>query len=154
MIPAWLAHHWFQLIQTLGIVAGLTLSGWSAWAQRRALRIDGLVRLTEGHRALWQEVFDKPSLLRVTDPDANLEAQPITGEERLFVMLLVLHLNAAFEATRAGTIAPIWGLQSDIRALFALPIPRAVWNDAKDFQSPEFNALIDAELVPQGVIRP
>lgn len=154
MIPSWLAKNWFQLVQTTGIVAGLVFSGWAAYAQYRALRVDGLVRLTEGHRALWQEVFEKPALLRVVDPAADISKQPVTGEERLFVLLLVLHLQTAFEASRAGVIAPIWGLERDIRSFFALPIPRAVWDQVRDFQSPTFRAAVEPQLVPGAAVRP
>lgn len=154
MIPSWLTKNWFQLVQTIGIVAGLALSSWAAYAQCRALRVEGLVRLTEGHRALWQEVFEKPRLLRVTDPNADLAAQPVTGEERVFVLLLILHLQTAFEASRAGIIAPIWGLERDVCAFFALPIPAVVWNDARQFQDVAFRRFVDAEIAPQSALRP
>jgi hypothetical protein len=110
--------------------------------------------LTEGHRALWQEVFVKPALLRVTDPAADLTRHPVSGEERLFVLLLVLHLQTAFEASRAGVISPISGLERDIRSFFALPIPRAVWDDIREFQSPIFRALVESEVVPRAPLRP
>ena len=154
MIPSWLAKHWFQLVQTTGIVAGLMFSCWAVYTQSRALRVEALVRLTEGHRAIWQEVFTKPGLLRVTDPTADLLREPVSGEERLFVLLLVLHLQTAFDASRAGIIAPVWGLERDIRAFFALPVPRTVWEGVREFQSPEFRAVVEAEIVPPAPVRP
>lgn len=153
MIPSLLGKNWFQLIQTIGIVASLVLSSWAAYAQYRALRVEGLVRLTEGHRALWQEVFEKPALLRVTDPAVDLSKQPLSGEERLFVLLLILHLQTAFEASRAGVIAPVWGLERDVREFFALPIPRAVWADIGRSQSPIFQAFVESGIASLPVAR-
>lgn len=148
MIPSWLTKNWFQLVQTIGIAFGLALSSWAAYAQCRALRVEALVRLTEGHRSLWQGVFEKPALLRVINPRADVAAKPISGEERLFVLLLVLHLKTAFDASAAGVIAPIWGLERDVRAFFSLPIPRAVWEGVREFQSPEFRNFVEAEITP------
>ena len=96
----WFGANWFNLLQTVAIVAGLFFTGRSFLVDTRIRRISNLLNITEHHRSIWQQVIDKPNLLRVLNAEAKLDIKPITLEERIFVNLIILHLTAVMAAIR------------------------------------------------------
>lgn len=142
---SWLAAHWLDLIQTTGIVGGLFFTGWAGRRDAQAKRAENLFRLTEQHRELWKELFASDDLARVLDPRADLGKRPVTKEEVTFVTLLLLHLNAAYSAIRAGVLREPEGLTPDIRAFFLLPIPGAVWELVKHLHDAAFVAFVESK---------
>lgn len=143
---SWLAAHWLDLIQSAGIVGGLLFNGWALHRDGQAQRAANLLKLTEQHRDIWREMFSRPGLARVLRPDADLLTDPVTDEETLFVTLLILHLNTAFSAVRAGVLRAPEGITPDIRGFFSLPIPRAAWEKARHLHDREFVRFVEAKI--------
>jgi len=83
-------------------------------------------------------------LARVLKPDVDLNKEPISNEEGLFVKMLILHLDTVRQAIKAGMFVKIEGLQQDVREFFALPIPKTVWNGVKKFQNADFVEFIES----------
>lgn len=140
----WLAAHLPDLLQNAGIVGSLCLSGWAAHREAQARRTANLLKLTEQHRDLWKELFVRPALSRVLRADADPDADPPTDEEMQFVTLLILHLNTAHSAIRAGVIKEPEGLTLDIRGFFSLPIPQAGWEAVRHLHDSDFVAFVEA----------
>lgn len=141
---AWLAKHWLDLVQTTGIIGGLFFTGWSARREGRAQKASSLLKLTEQHRDLWRELFSNPSLSRVLNPDADTSSEGLSEQETLFVTLLILHLNTAYSAIRAGVLDEPEGLTPDIAGFFSLPIPLAGWMAIRHLHDPGFVDFVEA----------
>ena len=145
----WFGANWFNLLQTVAIVAGLFFTGRSFLVDTRIRRISNLLNITEHHRSIWQQVIDKPNLLRVLSAEAKLDIKPITLEERIFVNLIILHLTAVMAAIKGRVHEQPAGQDEDLREFFSLPIPNRVWKDSKRFREPDVIAYIESLLKPK-----
>ena len=135
---AWLVENWFNVLSGVGIIGSLLFTAVSLRSETKTRRIANLLTLTQNHRALWSELFDRPELRRVLSPDPDLSKRPISLDETYYVNMLIQHLSSAFQAMRSGLTIKPEGLKEDVRRFFALPIPHAIWHDIKIFQNDEF----------------
>lgn len=141
---AWLDQNSFTLLQSIGIVGGLLFTAFSMRSEDKTRRISNLLLVTQNHRDIWQEVFRRPDLQRVLDEGANLEETPISREERIFVNLVILHLNSVFHAMKDKLVLKPEGLQKDVGSFFSLPIPQAVWSEMKLLHEDDFVAFVES----------
>ena len=139
----WLTLHWLDLLQSISIVGGLLFTGIALRTDARSRRLQSLFAITKNHREIWSECRDRAELGRILDPKANLATKPITEEERMFVTFLILHLKTAYEASRSCFYIPPEALSKDIASFFSLPIPKAVWTKAKEFQDKRFVTFVE-----------
>jgi hypothetical protein len=138
--------HWFDLLQTAGILVGLFATVHTIRAETNERRIGNLFALTKAHREIWSRLYDREELGRVLAPVANLSREPATPEEELFVHSLILHLRMAFKARDLGMQFDDDAVEADIRQFFSRPIPRAVWDQTKAFQDRRFVEFVDRAL--------
>lgn len=149
MVTSWLTEHWFDLIQSVGIIASLLFSAYAIRKDERARRIGNLMSVADKHRRIWREFNEQPQISRVLRQDVNLNEQPISGEEWVFVKMLILHLDTVRRTMMAGMFVKIEGLRQDVRELFSLPIPKSVWDKIKPFQDADFVAFVENCLQPE-----
>ncbi len=142
----WFSGHWFDCIQTLGIVAGFIFSAYTLRKDERARQITNTLEVSDRYGRIWQAFYDKPELSRVLQKDVDLKSKPVTDQEWLFVKMLILHLDTVRRAMNAGLFVEIKGLESDVREFFSLPVPQAVWHTVKPLQNKDFAAFIDSAL--------
>ena len=109
-------------------------------------RVTNLFALTKGHREIWSFVIEKPELSRVLNPIADINKEPVTEQERLFVLFLILHLATSFEARKRRMFLVAEGLTQDVEKFFNLPIPRAIWKDFRKYQQRDFARFVDEIL--------
>ena len=109
----------------------------------RARRIGNLIAVNDEYRHIWRELYERPQLSRILKHDVDLSKEPISDEERLFVKMLILHLDTVRRAMKARMFVKIEGLRQDVRELFALPIPKAVWEKIRPFQDGDFVAFVE-----------
>lgn len=145
----WLAEHWFDGVQNVGVVGGLLLTAYTIHKDERARQISNLIALNARHDDIWRTFYDRPHLSRVLRHDVDLNRQPVSDEERLFVKMLFIHLDTIRRATKAGLFIKIMGIKNDIRGFIKLPIPKAVWEKLKPYQDEDFVAFVDNCLNPQ-----
>lgn len=143
-LPPWLAQHGFTLLQSAGIIAGLFFNALSLRADAKSRRVTNFITVTAHHREIWTRFAQQQELARVLDPRADVEAAPITPEEELFTRDLILHLSSAYQAMREGLLMEMEGLPRDVRWLFSLPIPKAVWERLKPLQNREFVRFVES----------
>lgn len=139
----WLLQHGQSAIETIGIIAGLIFTGTSLRSETKARRVGNLIALTAQHRDIWKQVYEHPELTRVSDPQANLKANPPSAGEALFVRFLILYLGTLYRSIRLDELLKPDGMERDVRDFFALPIPREVWRELKKFQDRDFVTFID-----------
>jgi hypothetical protein len=77
-------------------------------------------------------------LIRVCDATADLTKHPITDAERIFVTLVIVHVNSVYYALNDELVIEYEGLRRDIAQFFSLPIPKSVWEENKQFQNTDF----------------
>ena len=146
MFISWASEHWFTLLQTVGIVGALSFNAYSMLLNARNRKVDTLINITQQHRAIWLKFLDSPTLKRVNKANVDLKKHPITEEEFIFVNLIILHLTTVLVAVKKRILTKPAGLDTDIGDLFALPIPHAVWNDAKAFRDPDMICYVEGLL--------
>ena len=74
----WVAEHWFDGIQTVGIVGGLLFAGYTFWKDEKARKISNSIAINEQHQRTWNEFYERPRLARVLAKDVDLEKEPIS----------------------------------------------------------------------------
>jgi hypothetical protein len=141
----WFAEHWFESVETLGVVGSLLFTAYIAHKDERSRQISNMFAVNERHDFIWSQLGE-PGLARVRQKDVNLREQPVTDREWAFVTMLLLHLDTVRRALQAGLFITLDGLQSDIRYFLSLPIPRAVWETIRPFQDKEFIELVERAL--------
>ena len=88
----------------------------------------------------------RPELSRVLNDHPELDKQPLSAQEELFVNMLILHLGTVYRAIKEGMFVKLEGLQNDVREFFALPIPKAVWKKTRPLQDHDFTEFVESVL--------
>ncbi|MBU6402323.1 MAG: hypothetical protein KGS61_18555, partial [Verrucomicrobia bacterium] len=128
----WLSQNWFAVVQTGAVLAALAFTGVGFFFDARSHRVGNLIRLTDRHRELWERVYSDPKLARILEPKADLDRDPVTAAEELFMIFFILHLANTFYTVRSGFLKQPEGLTRDVQLVLALPIPMAVWRKVRN----------------------
>jgi hypothetical protein len=139
----WILEHWLDLLQSVGIIAGLLFTVHTIRTDARSRRIANHLIFSGQYRDIWKQTYVRPELARVFELDVDLVRAPVTNEERLFARLLILHLDGIHRAMKEKMFASLSGLQKDVRMSFERPVLRAVWEEVKEFQDPDFVAFVE-----------
>jgi hypothetical protein len=134
-IGEWILQNWFTLFSAIGIIAGLWFTAFSLRSETKTRRVANLLTITANHREIWKEFLNNPKLARVRDAAADMAKQPVTDAERVFVNLVIQHINSVYYAMNDQLVVKYEGLRRDIAQFFSLPIPKAVWDRMKVFQN-------------------
>lgn len=146
MVGRWILDNWFTLLQSTGIVGSLLFTAYTIRQDNRSQRVANLLTVTQHHRDIWSEAYQRPDLHRVLADSINVDREPVTPAEELFVRLLILHLSGVFLAGDNRELFGIQGLQADVQWFFSLPVPTTVWNKFRRFQDAKFVAFVEASL--------
>ena len=126
-ISGWLADNSFNLLTAVGIIGSLWFTAISFRSETKTRRVANLLSVTANHREIWKVFLNDKGLGRVLDPQADTRNQPVTPTERLFVVMMILHLNTVYSATQNELVIKMEGWRRDIAEFLLLPIPRDVW---------------------------
>jgi hypothetical protein len=143
----WLGGQFVTLLETASAVGGLLLTAYTISRDTKERRLSNRIALSERHSAIWKEFYERPGLSRVLKPKLDLKAEPVSEEERLFVKLLILHLDTVHQASRGGLLTKVEGLTKDVRDFFSLPIPATVWQWMKPYQNTNFVSFIETSIL-------
>ena len=113
---------WSIIIGEIGIIGSLVFNAYTAWKEDKSLRVSNRIEINKEHREIWKALYTHPELERITARNVDLIRFPVTFQEELMVNFLILHLDATYEAIRAGVYVKIEQLNKDVR-FFLLPIP-------------------------------
>ena len=134
-IGEWILQNGFNLFSVIGIIAGLWFTAFSLRSETKTRRVANLLSITANHREIWKEFLNNPKLSRVRDAAADTAKKPVTDAERVFVNLVIQHINSVYYAMSDQLVVKYEGLRRDIAQFFSLPIPQAVWERMKVFQN-------------------
>jgi hypothetical protein len=143
-IGGWVSQNWFNLFSAIGIIATLGFAAFSLRSETKTRRIANLLTITANHREIWKEFLNDPKLARVRDAAANPAKQPVTDAERVFVNLVIQHINSVYRAMSDQLVVKVEGLRRDIAQFLSLPIPREVWEKIKVLQNDDFAAFVES----------
>ena len=139
----WIVSNWFTVLSEIVAVASLLFTAVSLRSETKVRQIGNLLSLTQNHREIWSLPILKPGLNRVLDPLSDVEAHPVTVEEKIFVNLVIQQLSSAFQALNRGLDVKIEKINEDVREFFSLPIPRAIWEKSRVFQNDDFVEFVE-----------
>lgn len=146
---SWIEENWFSLLQSGGIIFGLVFTALSLRRESRARKASDFLALSAQHHELWSEVHRRPELSRVLSAAVDLVSAPITGAEEKFTLLAIMHFNTGFQLASKGALLKLKVLAADVGYFFTLPIPRAVWAEAKAGRDPLFVRFVENTLKVQ-----
>jgi hypothetical protein len=131
----WILQNWFNLFSAIGIIAGLWFTAFSLRSETKTRRVANLLAITANHREIWKEFLNNQKLARVRDAAADTAKHPVTDAERVFVNLVIQHINSVYYTMSDQLVVKYEGLRRDIAQFFSLPIPKSVWEKMKVFQN-------------------
>lgn len=137
-IITWLADNWFTLIQSLGVIGGLSFTGLMVRRDGKARKITDLLTLNQQHRELWAEVRQQPELVRIARESVDFVTAPVSEAEEEFLNLVIVHFYTSWLIVNAGSLVDKAAFAGDLRSFFKLPIPSAVWERTKTARDPKF----------------
>lgn len=143
---SWIELRSIDLVQSIGIIGGFFISWYQVRASNKIAKFQVFIQLGESHHAVWSPLIENQALNRIQQPNPDLIEQPITDQERAFLVNLFIHFEGAFEAERRGFYKLGIHEREDIADFLQLPIPRRVWDDIKGYQPVRFMRFIDSLL--------
>lgn len=161
---SWVEGNWFNLIQTVGIMASLWLTAAAAnreakarneeavarHREAKAKEIENLLTNADHQRELWTSAYQKSELQRVFQANVDLAGTPVKVAEREFLNLVLVQYQITWCIAEAGGIVTLEELASDVHDFFSLPLPRAVWEKVKGCRNPRFVEFVERALEPSG----
>ena len=147
IVLPWLSDHWYEALESAGIIGGLLFTGFAVRTDARVRRAQTRIELTRAHREIWDKILSDPETALLLESDRDVSARPITAKEIEVVNRLVLHLRGALGAAEADIYIKPERLDDDVRDFFAHPIPRAAWRIVRESHDAEFVAYIDALVI-------
>jgi len=145
-IGEWTLQNWFNLFSAAGIIGSLWFAAISLRSETRTRRIANLLAITANHREIWKEFLNNQKLERVRDPAADTAKHPVTDVERVFINLVIQHVNSVYRAMNDQLVIKMEGVRRDIAQFFSLPIPKSVWGRTKLFQDRDFVVFVESCL--------
>ena len=143
-IGGWLANNAVELLSAFGIVGSLLIATMSFHSEAKTRRIANLLSITSNHRELWKAYLSDKDLTRIRDTTAKTGKQPVTEAERIFVTMVIQHLNTVYYAMNDQLVVKVEGMRRDIAQFLSLPIPREVWEKIKVLQNDDFVAFVES----------
>lgn len=140
----WLANNSFNLLSAGGVIGSLCFTAISLRSATKTQRIANLLAITANHREVWHVFLNHQELVRVRDVTADTSKQPITHAERVFVNMVIQHINSVYCAMNDQLVVKVEGLRRDVAQFFSLPIPREVWENIKVLQNDDFVAFVES----------
>ncbi len=140
----WAGEHWFDLLQSAGIIGGLLFTGIALRHETKGRRIANLFTITTNHREIWRDLYHRPELARVLKSSIDLVRKPISREEEVFAIAVILHIQSVYQAIQNDLFVNMSGFPRDIRWILSHPIPAAVWEKVKSLQDREFVQFVEA----------
>lgn len=141
-----LESNWFNLVQSVGIVASLLFAAVTIRRESRAHQMTALLALDEQHRDLWSELHRRPELARILAPEVDLVGKPVTTAESEFLNTVLVHFCTGWRLAAEHGVFSEDDLRRDLVAFLARPIPHQVWKQTLTIREQRFVAFVETAL--------
>lgn len=139
------AFNWFPLFQTVFLVTGFLTATYTVYRTQRLAKVTNLLTITAGHRDIWSKILTN-DLIEPVLYESGFDPTKLTAKQRTFVNFVILHLNATFEAARAGALVKVEQIALDAGTFFSLPGPGRIWEENKKYQNARFRDFVDRAI--------
>jgi len=139
---SWAMRNWFELT-SIFLGGGVIFAAVSVRSETKSRRISNQLLLTQNHRELWSLYLRTPEIARVLQSAADVSRHPVTQNEEVFVVMVIQHMNSAYQAVRSELTIKPEQMCCDICSFLALPVPAVVWKKMKGLQDTEFVKFIE-----------
>ena len=146
-LQLWLNAHWFDLVQSLGIVGSILLTSAALRSQALSQNLGHYLTLAADHRELWSEAHRRPDLSRIFRDDVNLSVAPMTTAEEEFLNLAIEHFATGWLMAQGTRLLSLNGLAADAATFFSRPLPRSAWDRTKHARDPRFVKFVEKALI-------
>lgn len=139
---SWLTGNWFNVFQTVALLATLAVTRSALGTSERASRASNELMMTSSNREIWGQLVSNPQLesaLRGTPT----KYEDIRLDEKRFVLQVIQHTAACYEIIRMGGVATVAGFRRDIHVTLTSPVFLAVWDRYKIYYRPAFVGFVD-----------
>jgi hypothetical protein len=136
------SEHWFDLVQTIGIIGGLLATAYTIRRDERARRVGNSIAINGQYQEIQRALIHHPQLKRIFDPKADVRKEPVSIEEEAFVKMIIGQLSTVYRAMQHGEFVTLQGLKKDVQGMFSLPIAKAVWDKFETVQDRNFALLV------------
>lgn len=133
-------------VQSVAICISLIFTALSYRKNSKLKSIQFEKDITNQHREVWSKLIESNKLNRVQKEDVDLECDPVTEEEKQFVVLAVQHFSLSFKADKIGIKKLSQEAKKDMAEFLSLPIPKSVWYRIRSYQDDPFRKMIDKNL--------
>ncbi|HAB19275.1 MAG TPA: hypothetical protein PLX89_07195 [Verrucomicrobiota bacterium] len=137
-LPAFLESNWFNVVQSVGIVASLVFTAITIRRDSKSHRMTALLALEEQHRELWSELHRRPELGRILSAEVDLVANPITTAEKEFLNTVFVHFCIGWRLAKEHKVLSVEDLRRDLWDFVLKPIPSQVWHETKNTRERAF----------------
>ncbi len=62
------------------------------------------------------------------------------------LITVIPYLGTVYRAVKLDELLRPYGMDKDVREFFARPVPRAVWDDLRAYQDPDFMQFVGAKM--------
>lgn len=139
----WLAGNWFNIVQSVALVATLTIAISALRSSGQATRGSNILAIMSSHREIWSQLTTNPELQDVMRSTMSGNEE-ISNNEYNFFIQVINHVATAFELAQMGGINPVEGMRRDAHEYMNWPVFRAAWGRNKAYQEPNFVEFIDS----------
>lgn len=142
----WVESNWFNLIQTVGIIGSVWMACSAAHREAKAREIENLLTISDHHRELWNEAYQRKDLQRVFACEAEVLKTPATVMEEQYLNLVIIQYETGWKLAKAGGITKLQELSADVRGFFSLLLPCAFWKKTSGFRNQRFVRFVEKAL--------
>lgn len=134
----------FNTTQSVAIILTLLITLYQIRSSVKVNQFGARLSITASHREIWLYGMSDPEIIRVLQKDVDVEKNPITFKERMFVVLIINHMNMVYEAHRRGVLQIPSPNFRDVENFLSLPIPREVWRQVHKVHNKNFVSFIES----------
>jgi hypothetical protein len=143
---SWVRDNWAGVLATIGGIVGVATFRQAAEKADR----DEYAMLVQQHNALGAEARERRDLDRILLANVNLEHEPPTAVEMMFLNDVIVHFESGWKLALKNTVLTQKTYTADVRKFFSHPLPREVWERTKDGRNPEFVRFIERAIERNG----
>lgn len=143
MFAHWLSVNWFNIVQTIALLATLVIAASALRASGNATRGANLLNVTAANREIWQQIITNPALKRILRPTMATDDE-VTNEERRFALQVFQHSGAAYSILQTGAMDALHGYRRDVHDTMELPVFQVVWKEYKKYQQKDYVDFIES----------
>lgn len=137
--------HWFDVLQTIFMIAGFWFTARSFHMDNRSRFLRHLMDINEQNQDIKRTAFENGELERVFR-DCDNCIVTVTAQERFYVRRIMNHIYIVYMTMKLSNLGSFSGIDKDIKNFFSHAIPKKVWTEEKQYQEQEFVDFVDELL--------